>query len=125
MIEVDGFKVWKLDSSQEYSPTIALSPDIVKLYETLEIEVTLNYKALQTLNHNQVLLVFSAENEGKSLRYEGADLIFSGSEWKQLQLNIKMPANILSAASKMLIYVWNTNRKQVLIKSMTVNVKSY
>lgn len=124
VVEVDGFKAWKLDSSQEYGPTIALSPDVVQQYETLEIDVTLNYKALQSLNQDKVLLVFSAEKDGKTLRYEGAGLVFSGDDWKQLQLNIKMPSNILTS-SKMLVYVWNIDKKQVLIKSITVNVKSY
>jgi len=124
VVEVDGYKAWKLDSSQEYGPTIALSSDVVKRYETLELEVILNYKALQALNHDQVVLVFSAENDGKNLHYESADLVFSGSDWKQLQLNIKMPLNILKG-SKILTYIWNKDRKQVLMKSLTVNVKSY
>jgi hypothetical protein len=123
VIEVDGYKAWKLDSSQDYSPTICLSPDVVKRYETLELEVTLDYKALQPLNKNEVLLVFSAENDGKSLHYECADLVFSGSDWKRLQLNIKIPAN--TQASKILAYIWNKDRKQMLMKSLIVNVKSY
>lgn len=123
VIEDDGYKAWKLDSCQDYSPTISLSPDVVKRYETLELEVTLDYKALQLLNKNQVLLVFSAENDGKILHYQCADLVFSGSDWKQLQLNIKIPANIQT--SKMLAYIWNKDRKQVLMKSLIVNVKSY
>ena len=125
VIEVDGFKAWKLDDSQEYSPTIALTPDVVKQYETLELEITLNYKALQPLNKDKVILVFSAEKDGKSIRYEAAGLVYSGADWKQLKLNVKMPANILTTKSNMLSYVWNMDRKQVLIKSMTVNVKSY
>jgi hypothetical protein len=123
VIEVDGFKAWKLDSSQDYGPTIFLSPDVVKRYETIELEVTLNYKALQPLNKNEVLLVFSAENDAKSLHYECTDLVFSGSEWEQSQLNIKTPANI--QASKMLAYIWNKDKKQVLMKSLIVKVKSY
>jgi len=125
VIEVEGFKAWKLDDSQEYSPTIALTPDVVKRYETLELEITLNYKALQTLNKDKVILVFSAEKDGKNIRYEAAGLVDSGADWKQLKLNVKMPANILTTKSNMLSYVWNMDRKQVLIKSMTVNVKSY
>lgn len=124
VIEMDGFRAWKLDSNEEYSPSITLSPDVVKRYETLELEVTLNYKALETLVHDDVILVLSAENDGKSFRYERADLIFSGSDWNQLQLNIQMPSNILSG-SKLLAYVWNIKKKQVLIKSITFNVKSY
>jgi hypothetical protein len=123
VIEVDGLKAWKLDSSQDYGPTIYLSPDVVKRYETLELEVTLDYKVLQPIKKNEVLLVFSAENDGKSLHYECTDLVFSGSDWKQLQLTIKIPANI--QATKMLAYIWNKERKQLLMKSLVVKVKSY
>lgn len=124
VVEVDGYKAWKLDSHEEFCQSITLSPDVVKRYETLELDVILNYKALEPLIHDDVILVFSAENDGKSFRYERADLVFFGSDWKQLQLNIKMPSNILTG-SKLLAYVWNIKRKQVLIKSLTVNVKSY
>ena len=124
VIEADGFKVWKMDSTQEYSPTIKLSPDVVKQYETIEIEVTLDYKALEPLKHDETVLVFSVENDGKSLHYESADLVFSGSDWKQLRLNVKLPTNILTG-SKVLAYIWNQRRKQLLMKSLTVNVKSY
>jgi hypothetical protein len=123
VIEVDGFKVWKLDSNQEYSPTIRLSPDVVRRYETLEMEATLDYKALDPLNKNEVLFVFSIENNGKSLHYESADLVFSGSDWKHIMLSIKIPANI--KASEIGAYIWNKERKQVLMKSLIVNVKSY
>ena len=125
VIEVDGFKVWKLDSSQEYSPTITLSPDVVKRYETFELDIKIDYKAPEILNQNQVLLVFSAENDGKSIRYEVTDLVYSNSDWKQATLNIKMPANTLKPSTKILTYVWNTKGKMILLKNMTVNVKSY
>lgn len=124
VIDVDGFRAWKLDSHEEYSPSITLSPDVVKQYETLDLEVILNYKSLENLVHDDVILVLSAENNGKSFRYERADLVSSGSNWNPLKINIKMPANSLTG-SKLLAYVWNIKRKQVLIKNITFNVKSY
>jgi len=125
VIEVDGFKVWKLDNSQEYSPNITLSPDVVKRYETFEFDVKIDYKTPEIINGNQILLVFSAENDGKALRYEVNDLAYTNTNWKQASFNIKMPANTLKASTKILTYVWNTEKKMILIKNITVNVKSY
>ena len=125
VIEVDGFKVWKLDSSQEYSPTIVLSPDVVKRYETFELDVKVDYKTPEIINPNQILLVFSAENDGKPIRYEVTGLVYSNSDWKQASLTIKMPANTLKSSSKILTYVWNTKKRMILLKNMTVHVKSY
>lgn len=122
--EVDGLKVWELDSTQEYSPNIVLSTDVVKRYEILEVTVKLNYKALQTLGANETMLVFSAENEGKSIRYEKADLVSSVSGFQELKLNVRMAANIPDK-SRILIYVWNNAKKKVLIEKMKVEVKSY
>jgi hypothetical protein len=101
-----------------------LYPNVVKRYEILEIAVTLNYKALGPLASEEVLLVFSAENNGKSLRYEKADLISAGSDWDQLKLNVKMAAN-LPDGSKMLVYIWNMKRKQLLMRDLKVEIKSY
>jgi hypothetical protein len=122
--EVDGLKVWELDSSQEYSPNIVLSADVVKRYEILEATVTLSYKALQALGANETMLVFSAENEGKSIRYEKADLVSSVMGFQELKLNVRMAANIPDK-SRMLIYVWNHGKKNILIEKIKVEIKSY
>jgi hypothetical protein len=122
--EVNGYKVWVLDSSQEYSPNIVITPDVVKRYEILDISITLHYKVLQPLAAEKVLLVFSAENDGKSFHYETADLVTTGSGWEQLQLNVKMAAN-MPEESKMLVYIWNIKREQLLMRDLKVEIKSY
>lgn len=122
--ESDGVKVWEMDSTQEYSPNIVLSSTVVKRYEILDVTLTLDYKALQPLGKNEAMLVFSAENDGKSLHYNTADLVSTGSGFQQLQLNIRMSANIPDE-SRMLIYVWNNGKKRVQIEKIKVEVKSY
>jgi hypothetical protein len=122
--EVDGYKVWELNSSQEYSPTISFTPDVLKRYEILEIAIALNYKALQPLTGDQAMLVFSVESDVGNLRYEKADLISSENNWSQQQLNIKMPAN-LPESSKILVYVWNKDKKNIWIEKLKIEVKSY
>jgi hypothetical protein len=122
--EVDGFKAWEMDNSQEYSPTISLSPDVLERYEILEVAVSVHFKALEPIKPEDVMLVFSAENEGKSMRYEKADLVSSRGVWEKTNLNLKMPANI-PASSKMLVYIWNNSRKHLLLEELTVEIKSY
>ncbi len=122
--EVDNFKVWELDSNQEYSPGITIRPDVLIRHDIIEAAVTLNYMALEPTGPDEVLLVFSVENNGQSLRYEKTDLISGGNNWEQIQLNIKMPANI-PASSKISVYVWNKDLKHLLIEKLTVEMKSY
>jgi hypothetical protein len=124
VIEADGSKVWNMDKNQEYGPTINLTPDVITRYEILEVTVTLSFKALEPLASNEAGLVFSAEENGKSIHYEKADLISTRSEWKQLQMHIKMSAQV-PANSKMLVYVWNLKRKNLLLKELKVEMKSY
>jgi ABC-type cobalt transport system substrate-binding protein len=124
VLEVEGLKVWKLDSHQEYGPTIAIAPDVLVRYDILEASATLNYKTLEPIISDEVMLVFSVEHNGQSLRYEKTDVVSGGNNWEQLELNVKMPANI-PASSKILVYIWNKDRKHLLMEKLTVELKSY
>ncbi len=122
--EVNGISVWKYDHTQEFGPALTIYPDVIRLHDVLDVTVTLRYKALDQLNPDETLLVFSIENEGKSLRYEKADLIADENEWKQQQLIARIPANIPDSA-KMVFYVWNKDKKHLLLEKILVEMKSY
>jgi len=117
-------KVWNLDSSQEYSPTIILSSDMVKQFETIEFGVELDCKIVTPLDKNQILLVFSADEDGKNLHYEIADLGLVGTGWQKVKMDVKLPTNLLNAA-KSRVYVWNKDKKQLLMRNLQVEVRSY
>ncbi len=122
--EVDGLNVWVLDGRQEFSPAITIYPDVIKQREVLDVKATLHFKAFESLTADEVLLVFSVENEGQNLRYEKMDLIAEDENWKQLQLQAKIPAGIPDSA-KMVFYVWNKDKKNLLIEKLGVEMKSY
>lgn len=122
--EVDGLSVWEYDNTQEFGPALTIYPDVIRLHEVLEVTVTLRYKALDQLKPDETLLVFSIENEGKNLRYEKVDLIADENEWKQQQLIARIPANI-PASAKMVFYVWNKDKKNLLLEKIMVEMKSY
>jgi hypothetical protein len=55
---VDGYKAWEIDDSQEFSPTISLSPNVLERHEILEVVVSVHFKALEPINPEEVMLVF-------------------------------------------------------------------
>jgi len=122
--EIDGKKVWEMDKSREFSPTIIIPVQKVMRKEVMELKISLNYMALEKISNDEALLVLSVENEGNKLRYEKSDLISQGNEWKNMEMNIKMPGNI-PESSEIGVYIWNTGRKHFLIKEMRVDIKSY
>lgn len=121
---IDARKVWELDSTQEYSPTLTISPAVVKQLNKFEIKIQLKYFASEQLMPSEALLVFSVKDVGKNVWYEKADLVSSGNKWEQLNIHTEIPAN-LPESSEMLIYVWNKERRHLFIESIGVEINSY
>ncbi|QGY43250.1 hypothetical protein GM418_06130 [Maribellus comscasis] len=122
--EVDGEKVFVLDERQEYGPGITIMSYEIKQKNTLEFNVRLDYRSEANLGKDEVLLIFSVENGTKNLRYEKKELIAANGNWSNLLLDIKIPAD-LPDSTAIKIYVWNKDRKKVLLKKLAVNLKSY
>lgn len=122
--DIDGVKVWVLDSTQEYSQNIVLAPDIVVRKEIFEFTISIKYKAIQSLEKGQALLVFSTINEGKNIHYKSNYLVSLGNNWVESEMKVTIPADI-PRSSKILIYVWNKDRRQFIIERITVNARSY
>jgi hypothetical protein len=122
--EVDGMKIWELDSSQDYSPSIRFSPEVVTRKEFYEISANFKYKTLQSVEGAEVLFVVSVESGGETLYYYKTDLVSGGDKWEELHLNVDIPSE-LPEATQILVYVWNKERKGVWIEKIEVDVKSY
>ena len=124
VIEVDGEKVWEMDKSQEFSPTIISPMKNIMQKDIMELHISINFRALETIVNGEALLVLSVENGGEKLRYETSDLISNGGVWEFSEMNVKMPGNI-PASSEIGVYIWNKERKNFLIKELRVNIESY
>jgi len=116
-------KVWELDSSQEFSPSITVTPDLIKRYELLDIKAVVNYKSMEDLGNDKVLFILCVDNKGENLRYEKMELVSSGDTWKKVELEAKMPANI-PETSTIKVYVWNKDKKNILLDHLSVNITS-
>lgn len=122
--EIGGIKMWELDSTQEYSPNLVLTPDLFEQKEMLDFSISVGYKAEQPLVKGQALLVLSIINEGKNIYYNSGYIISQGNIRDEFQIKTTIHADI-PLASKILIYVWNKGRKHLFIENLKVEVKSY
>jgi hypothetical protein len=121
---VDGIKAWELDSSQDYSPSVRFSPEVVTRKEFYEISANLRYKTLQSVEGAEVLFVVSVESGGETLYYYKTDLVSGGDKWEELNLEFDIPSG-LPETTQFLVYVWNKARKNVWLEKIEVDVKSY
>lgn len=120
----EGIKAWELDSTQEYSPSIRITPGVVVKKHFYEFTAMVYYQALQPIKASEVLLVYSIELDGKSLYYNTEYLISSGGSWEELKLNGIIPSDFPDSAN-VLVYLWNIKRKQILIDKISLDIKSY
>lgn len=123
LFEVEGKKVWRMTENDDYSPNLLLLANEIIQTEVLNFNVSLQFHGIDELKEDEVLLIFSVENEGQVLRYEKQDLICAVSEWKEIYLKTRIPANLPdSAIVKM--YIWNKNKKKVEFSKLSVSVVS-
>lgn len=114
-----------LDSGTEFSESIVIYTGEMVLKDVLSCTIRLEYKSFEPLAEDEALLVFSVEeSDGKNLRYETVQLTTTGENWNLVELNTRLPAS-LPESSKMLIYVWNKDRKKIGLKKITVNAESF
>jgi hypothetical protein len=123
VVEVDGKKVWRMAESDDYSPNLLVLAGEIVQAEVINFYISLQFHGIDELKEDEVLLVFSVENEGQVLRYEKQDLICGVSEWKEINLKTRIPANLPeSAIVKM--YIWNKNKKRLEFSNLSVSVVS-
>ena len=124
VLQVDGFSVCVFDERYEFGPYISIKPDEVQRNEVIEISASLHYKALDRFMPDQVLLVFSVDHAGKNLHYRKIDLLANEGEWKHQRLFAGIPASIPESA-EIGVYIWNKNKKKLLMENLSVEIKSY
>lgn len=120
----DSLKLWVIDKSQEYSPTMVIAAGEFERYETMEARVTVKYKAMETLGQGEVFTVFAVEAGGKNLRYEAADLAVAGGTSTSRELSVKMAASI-PADAQIKVYVWNPKGRTLMLESLKTEISSY
>lgn len=123
VVEVEGKRVWRMAENDDYSPNLLVLAGEIVQTEVIDFDISLQFHGIDELKADEVLLVFSIENEGQVLRYEKEDLICTISEWKEIRLKTRVPAN-LPETSNIKMYIWNKNKKSVEFSELSVSIVS-
>jgi len=123
LFEVEGKKVWRMAENDDYSPNLLVLANEIIQNDVLNFDVNLQFHGVDELKEDEVLLVFTVENEGQVLRYEKQDLICGALEWKEINLKTRVPANLPPTAN-IKMYIWNKNKKRVEFSNLSVSVES-
>lgn len=123
VFDIEGKKVWRMAEIDDYSPNLVVFANEIVQAEVLDFDISLQLHGIDELTEDEVLLVFSVENEGQVLRYEKQDLNCAVSEWKEIHLKTRIPAN-LPESTNIKMYIWNKNKKRVEFSKLSVSVVS-
>lgn len=122
----DGRKLLKMDSGMEFSPAVQVPVDEIKAQDYMDIEARLGFRLKEPISKDAVLLILSVDVDHKSVSYNKMDL----SEWKENQAEqemifpLKLKANFPKGAM-LNLYVWNKDKKQLLVNSLKLRINGY
>lgn len=124
IIDVDGEKIFRMDASKEFSPGITVMEYEIEQKDFLEFDISLDYRSIDNIGKDEVLLIFSIQQGDNNLRYEKKELLSSGTDWTTVQITSKIPAG-LPESTTFNVYVWNKDRKNIELKTLEVRIQSY
>jgi hypothetical protein len=126
VISLSGENVFEIPKGSEYSPNIVIYREELLIGEGFEGELEIEFKSDETIIEKDVLLVFSVENENKSMKYENVPITWNknDSDWKTVKLTTRFSSGI-PESSLIKMYIWNRNHKHIFIKNMRATITSY
>ncbi|MBN1200105.1 MAG: hypothetical protein JXA23_12180, partial [Bacteroidales bacterium] len=93
------------------------SPD--QLPRTMQVSGWVNFPDSV---YSKIYLVFSAEKEGTSLKWEGIDLstlIDKADSWQPFQVSYEIPPG-MDGDTRLLFYIWNPEKKKIFVDDLDV-----
>jgi len=123
IIDVDGEKVFRMDETREFSPGITVMEYEIEQNDFLEFDISLDYRSIDSIGKDEVLLIFSVEHDDNNLRYEKKELLPSDTDWIYVQITSKIPAGLPESTS-FNVYVWNKDRKRLELRELSVRITS-
>lgn len=126
VVESDSLFSLRMDDQMEFSPAIKFPVSEIKATDFMELSATVRFLPEEVLPEDAVLLVLSIEHDGKTLSYNKADMVTGESpdEWRELTLPLRISSRFPGDAV-MNLYVWNKNKKKLLVEKITLTGKGY
>ena len=124
---VDGKKMLKMDAGMEFSPAIQVPVSEIQAKDYIEISALLNFTPQEQISADAVLLVFSVDVDHKSVSYNKLDLMTKTSgelKSENIVFPLKLSANFPEGAV-MNLYIWNKDRKRLLVSDLKLSINGY
>jgi hypothetical protein len=108
----------------EYSPTLKIALDTIDLKNSKKLFIDI--KAMAYAEEKlEGSLVFTIKNNGENVFYESRKIhpfIKSYSKWWEVLVNFTIATDNIPPASELLIYVWNSDKKKLLIDDFEIEI---
>ena len=108
----------------EYSPTLKIALDTIDLKNSKKLFIDI--KAMAYAEEKlEGSLVFTIKNNGENVFYESRKIhpfIKSYSKWWEVSVNFTIATNNIPPNSELLIYVWNSDKKKLLIDNLEIEI---
>lgn len=119
----DGVKMLKMDAGMEFSPAIQVPLAEIEAPDDMEIEVRLSFTLKEPIPKDAVLLILSIDIDHKSVSYNKKDLldVLGDQATKELVFPLKLKTNFPQGAI-LNLYVWNKDKKQLLINNLKLTI---
>jgi hypothetical protein len=124
--EFDGKRCLLMDNRMEFSQAIKIPVEEIKSTGFIELNASVKFSTSDQPEKDAVLLILSIENNGKTISYNKADMaaeIKPGS-WQEAEIKLRITSD-LPSGSVINLYVWNKEKKKVLIESVRIAAKGY
>ncbi|PIF06033.1 MAG: hypothetical protein CSA36_03650 [Draconibacterium sp.] len=108
----------------EFSPNFAVNIDELDLSGKNSFYLSADFLNNDTIEENQLLLIFSIEKNWKSLYYQTHDIgkqIEKNGIWQETEFNFVMPQD-LKTGSTIKMYVWNIGKYNVLMDNFKLEI---
>ncbi len=108
----------------EYSPTLKIALDTIDFKNSKKLFATINLMAYAE-EKLEGSLVFTIKSNGENTFYESRKIhpfIKSYSKWWVVSANFTIATDSIPPNSELLIYVWNSDKKKLLIDNFEIEI---
>lgn len=124
--DTSGNKCYTLGKDGEFSPSVLLTDSQVEISNKLSINFEFDFLLEDKFAQNELLMVFSVENDDKPYFYLGQDVVLPTIDpvrWNHARYHFYMPEEV-KTDTKVKLYIWNIKKKNLKIDNFKIQAYS-
>jgi hypothetical protein len=115
-----------MGNESDFSPCIQFTDNELKISNRLKFEVDFDFFLEEIFIKNELVMVFSVDENDKSYYYQGDDILpfFSvPNQWNHAKFSFSMP-EVVKKNSTIKFYIWDIKKKKLKLDNFNVQVFS-